>query len=59
MNKEAVKQRCVRENVPGGIPVTGLKDLKQLVEEADDDTIIRFVFAEDEPEERNGAEKAE
>ena len=59
MNKEAVKQRCVRETVPGGIPVTGLKDLKQLVEEADDDTIIRLVFAEDEPEERNGAEKDE
>ena len=49
----------MEETVPGGIPVTGLKDLKQLVEEADDDTIIRFVFAEDEPEERNGAEKAE
>ena len=59
MNKETVKHRSERETIPGRIPITGLKDLKQLVEGADDDTIIRVVFTEDEPDERSGAEKAE
>ena len=59
MNKEAVEHRSERETVPGRIPVTELKDLKQLVEDADDDTIVRVVITEDEPDEGNGAEKAE
>ena len=59
MNKEAVKHLSEREMVPGRIPVTELKDLKHLVEYADDDTIIRIVFTEDESDEGKGAEKAE
>ena len=37
----------------------GLEELRQLVEDADDDTIIRVIFTEDEPDERNGAEESE
>ena len=36
-----------------------LKELKKIVDDADENTIIRVIFTEDEPDEGDGAEEAD
>jgi len=59
MNEKDMNDRAGTKTIPEKDFESGLKELKKIVDDADENTIIRVVFTEDEPDEGDGAEEAD
>ena len=59
MNEKDMNVQEVTRTIPENGFASGLKELKKIVEGADENTIIRVIFTEDEPDEGDGAEEAD
>ena len=58
MNKNHMNDQTVTKAIPQKGAASGLEELRSIVEGADENTIIRVIFTEVDPDERNGAEKS-
>ncbi len=58
MNKKNMNGQAVTTAIPQKGAASGLEELRSIVEDADENTIIRVIFTEEEPDGRNAAEKS-